>query len=196
MCVGAPARIKATTTSTTVDARRTSRVLSFSMTHVSCSLFFDVERTARASPAACVELAAGEQEGSKNDCLVLAGAARTAGQSVQCRPERSDRRDARSKTTAVTTTTRQAGSFARGITWARARRRAKSRKCTSAPNRLATHATTVATSTCGGSQTCAMTALECTPFASTGATLIQGTAGAASVSCVSSAGRAETMGQL
>ena len=115
---------------------------------------------------------------------------------VQWRQERSDRRHARSKTTAVTTTTRQAGPFARGITWARARRRAKSRECTSAPWRLATHATTVATLTCGDSQTCAMTALDITPFASTGATPIQVTAGAASASCVSSAGRAETVGQL
>ena len=117
---------------------------------------------------------------------------------IQCRaPAGSRQRHARnSRTTITTTTTGLAGFFARGITWARARRRAKRKECTSAPNRLATPATTVATITCGDSQTCAMTALDCTPFASTGATPNQVTAGAASVSCVSSAGKAETMGQL
>ena len=117
---------------------------------------------------------------------------------IQCRaPAGSHQRHARNNTTTTTTTTTgQAGSFARGITWARARRRAKRRKCTTAPNQLATPATSVETLTCGDSQTCAMTALGYTPFASTGATPNQVTASAASVSCVSSAGKAETMGQL
>ena len=131
-------------------------------------------------------------------CLKLARCRALNLLTIQCRaPAGSRQRHARnSRTTITTTTTGLAGFFARGITWARARRRAKRKECTSAPNRLATPATTVATITCGDSQTCAMTALDCTPFASTGATPNQVTAGAASVSCVSSAGKAETMGQL
>ena len=117
---------------------------------------------------------------------------------IQCRaPAGSRQRHARnSRTTITTTTTGLAGFFARGITWARARRRAEREKCTTAPNQLATPATSVVTLTCGDSQTCAMTALGYTPFASTGATPNQVSASAASVSCVSSAGKAETMGQL
>ena len=91
----------------------------------------------------------------------------------------------------------QHGFFAKRTCWDLARRRARNyKKCTSAAIRLATPANTVAHTTNSSSRTFAMVALDFTQFASTGVTAIQATASAASVSCVSSAGKVETMARL